>query len=164
MKALGVLALAVLTALGIVGLAELTQNRPDPTEAGSTTVVSFDVATRDYRGGDETAAQALWAVAHAGAGTRGRQVDIQAQREQAALARIEHEAERVEELTQPEAARNAHAGDAVGIERALGGKHIVDCRRTQRRQRHQRARIVDELAVELAILILADLAARWRLR
>jgi len=64
-KALGVLALAGLTALGVVGLAELTQNRPDPTVEGSTTVVSFDVATRDYRGGDETAAQALWAVCSA---------------------------------------------------------------------------------------------------
>jgi hypothetical protein len=64
-KALGVLALAGLTALGIVGLAELTQNRPDPTVEGSTTVVAFDVATRDYRGGDETAAQALWAVCSA---------------------------------------------------------------------------------------------------
>jgi hypothetical protein len=64
-KALGLLALAVLTALGVVGLAELTQNRPDPAAAGSLTVVTFDVATRDYRGGDETAAQALWAVCSA---------------------------------------------------------------------------------------------------
>ena len=65
MKALGVLALAALTALGIVGLAELTQNRPDPRVEGSITIVTFDVATRDYRGGDETAAQALWAVCSA---------------------------------------------------------------------------------------------------
>ncbi|HZM38938.1 MAG TPA: hypothetical protein VFB94_07470 [Acidimicrobiales bacterium] len=65
MKALGVIALAGLTALGIVGLAELTQNRPDPTVEDSTTIVSFDVATRDYRGGEETAAQALWAVCSA---------------------------------------------------------------------------------------------------
>ena len=65
MKALAGLALAALTALGRVGLAELTQNRPDPAVAGSTTVVAFDVATRDYRGGDETAAQALWAVCSA---------------------------------------------------------------------------------------------------
>jgi hypothetical protein len=64
-KALGVLVLAGLTALGIFGLAELTQNRPDPQVEGSTTVVQFDVATRDYRGGDGTAAQALWAVCSA---------------------------------------------------------------------------------------------------
>jgi hypothetical protein len=63
--ALGALAFVGLTALGIVGLAELTQNRPDPAVAGSTTVVAFDVATRDYRGGDETAAHALWAVCSA---------------------------------------------------------------------------------------------------
>jgi hypothetical protein len=31
-KALGVLVLAVVTGLGIFGLAELTQNRPDPVD------------------------------------------------------------------------------------------------------------------------------------
>ena len=71
MKALAGLALAALTALGIVGLAELTQNRPDPVVAGSATVVAFDVATRDYRGGDETAAHALWAITPA-IGENGR--------------------------------------------------------------------------------------------
>jgi hypothetical protein len=61
-KALGVVVLAVATGAGIVGLAELTQNRPDPVDAGSSTVVAFDVATRGYRGGEDAAAQALWAV------------------------------------------------------------------------------------------------------
>jgi hypothetical protein len=64
-KALGILVLAVVTGAGIVGLAELTQNRPDEAVAGSSTIVTFDVATRDYRGGDDTAAQALWAVCSA---------------------------------------------------------------------------------------------------
>lgn len=62
MKALGVIVLAVVSGLGIVGLAELTQNRPDAVDPDSSTVVAFDVATRGYRGGDDTAAQALWAV------------------------------------------------------------------------------------------------------
>src|SRR5438874_9708230 len=52
-------------------------------------------------------------VTQAGTGARGRQIDVQAQREQTALARLEHEIEGVEELAQPEAARYAHAGDAV---------------------------------------------------
>ena len=68
MKALATLAVSVAAGLGILGLAELTQNRPDPVEAGSTTVVEFDVATRRYRGGDEAAAQALWAVCSATVG------------------------------------------------------------------------------------------------
>jgi hypothetical protein len=61
-KAIGVLVLAVVTGLGIFGLAELTQNRPDPVDRDSSTIVRFDVATRGYRGGDDSAAQALWAV------------------------------------------------------------------------------------------------------
>jgi hypothetical protein len=60
-----VLVLAGLTALGIVGLAELTQNRPDPVDPDSSTIVRFDVATRGYRGGDDSAANALWAVCSA---------------------------------------------------------------------------------------------------
>lgn len=68
MKALATLAVSVAAGLGILGLAELTQNRPDPVEAGSTTVVEFDVATRRYRGGDDAAAQALWAVCSATVG------------------------------------------------------------------------------------------------
>jgi hypothetical protein len=67
-KALAVLAVAVLGTLGALGLAELTQNRPDPVEAGTATVVSFDVDTRDYQRGDGAAAQALWAVCSATVG------------------------------------------------------------------------------------------------
>src|SRR5262245_11205098 len=103
-------------------------------------------------------------VTQASASTRRRQIDVQAQREQVALARLEHEIERVEKLAQPEAASHARAGDAVGIERALSGEHIVDGGRAQRRQRRQGACVVHELAVELAIFILADLAACRRLR
>ena len=58
MKALAVLAVAVFGAIGIVGLADLTQNRPDPVEEGSATVVTFDVDTRDCQRGDDAAAQA----------------------------------------------------------------------------------------------------------
>ena len=68
MKALAVLAVAVMGAFGVIGLAELTQNRPDPVEAGTATVVTFDVATRDYQRGDGAAAQALWAVCSATVG------------------------------------------------------------------------------------------------
>jgi hypothetical protein len=68
MKALALLAVAVMGAMGIVGLAELTQNRPDPVEAGSATVVTFDVDSRDYQRGDGAAAQALWAVCSATVG------------------------------------------------------------------------------------------------
>ena len=68
MKVLAVLAVAVMGAIGIVGLAELTQNRPDPVEAGSATVLTFDVDTRDYQRGEGAAAQALWAVCSATVG------------------------------------------------------------------------------------------------
>jgi hypothetical protein len=68
MKVLAVLAVAVMGALGIVGLAELTQNRPDPVAAGSATLVTFDVDTRDYQRGDGAAAQALRAVCSATVG------------------------------------------------------------------------------------------------
>jgi hypothetical protein len=68
MKVLAVLAIAVMSAMGIIGLAELTQNRPDPVEAGSATVLTFDVDTRDYQRGDGAAAQALWAVCSATVG------------------------------------------------------------------------------------------------
>src|SRR5256885_8492100 len=43
-------------------------------------------------------------VAQASAGASGGQIDVETQREQAALARLEHEIKRVEELAQPEAA------------------------------------------------------------
>jgi hypothetical protein len=68
MKAVAVLAMAVMGTLGAIGLAELTQNRPDPVKAGSATVLTFDVDTRDYQRGDGAAAQALWAVCAATVG------------------------------------------------------------------------------------------------
>jgi hypothetical protein len=61
-KTLVGLVLAVLATLGVLGLAELTQNRPDPVEAGTSTEVVYVVATRDYQRGDDAAAQALWAL------------------------------------------------------------------------------------------------------
>jgi hypothetical protein len=61
-KFLAALALAVATLVGVIGLAELTQNRPDEARAGTSTVVTFDVSTNRYRGGEETAALALWSV------------------------------------------------------------------------------------------------------
>lgn len=68
MKPVAVLAMAVMCALGVSGLAELTQNRPDPVKAGSATALTFDVDTRDYQRGDGAAAQALWAVCAATVG------------------------------------------------------------------------------------------------
>ncbi|HET6954458.1 MAG TPA: hypothetical protein VFI47_29105 [Acidimicrobiales bacterium] len=65
MKAAAAVVVAGATTLGVLGLAELTQNRPDPVAADTETVVEFDVATRGYRGGDGPAAQALWAVCSA---------------------------------------------------------------------------------------------------
>jgi hypothetical protein len=67
-KAFAVLTAVLLGTLGALGLAELTQNRPDPVEAGTATVVSFDVDSRDYQRGDGAAAQALWAVCSATVG------------------------------------------------------------------------------------------------
>jgi hypothetical protein len=61
---LGVLALVALVA-GLVLMAELTQNRPDPVRAGSVTTVSFEVSTRDAQRGEPAAAAALWAVCSA---------------------------------------------------------------------------------------------------
>ena len=78
MKAVGLAVLAVLTVLGVMALADLTQNRPDAVVEGSTTVVDFDVATRRYDGAELTAAQSLWAVCQStvsgekSAGDRGR--------------------------------------------------------------------------------------------
>jgi hypothetical protein len=68
MKAVAALAAAVMGTLGVIGLADLTQNRPDPVEAGTATVVTFEVATRDYQRGDGAAARALWAVCSATVG------------------------------------------------------------------------------------------------
>jgi hypothetical protein len=67
-----VLGLAVV--IGVGELADLTQNRADPVVEGSSTVIGFDVGTRDYAGTDEEAAQALWAVCAATVGGRNSAV------------------------------------------------------------------------------------------
>ena len=72
-KSIAVLGFVVAGVLGSLGLAELTQNRPDPVAPGTATVVTFDVATRDYSRGDDAAARALWAVCSA---TVGGDVDV----------------------------------------------------------------------------------------
>jgi len=64
-KAIAGLVAAVLLVVGVMALADLTQNRPDPVVEGSTTTIDFDVATRRYDGTELTAAQSLWAVCQA---------------------------------------------------------------------------------------------------
>lgn len=54
--------LAVAAALAVLGLAELTQNRPDVVEPGSSTVVVLDVDTRGWPQSPASAAQAVWGV------------------------------------------------------------------------------------------------------
>ena len=61
-RTVGLAVLAVLTIFGVIALADLTQNRPDPVVEGSSTTVDFDVATRRYSGSELLAAQSLWAV------------------------------------------------------------------------------------------------------
>src|SRR5918997_4661699 len=61
-KAVAVLVLAVMGVVGVSSLADLTQNRPDAVVDGSSTVLTYDVGTREYNGTDLEAAQALWAV------------------------------------------------------------------------------------------------------
>jgi len=61
-RTVGLAVLAVLTIFGVIALADLTQNRPDPVVEGSYTTVDFDVATRRYSGSELLAAQSLWAV------------------------------------------------------------------------------------------------------
>jgi hypothetical protein len=68
--ALGAVALGLALVFGVGALADLTQNRPDPVIEGSSTVIAFDVGTRDYAGSDEQAAQALWAVCASTVGGR----------------------------------------------------------------------------------------------
>jgi hypothetical protein len=66
--AIGAVVLAAGSVLGIDALADLTQNRPDPVVDGTSTVVAFDVGTREYQGSDLDAATALWAVCAATVG------------------------------------------------------------------------------------------------
>jgi hypothetical protein len=77
--ALGAVALGLALVFGIGELADLTQNRPDPVVEGSSTVIAFDVGTRDYAGTDMEAAQALWAVCAATVGGTNSAVEPSAQ-------------------------------------------------------------------------------------
>ena len=66
MKAVGLAVLAVLTVLGVMALADLTQNRPDPVVDDSSTTI--DLRRRPpatTRGSEVMAAQSLWAVCQA---------------------------------------------------------------------------------------------------
>ncbi|HEX4984139.1 MAG TPA: hypothetical protein VFV63_20720 [Ilumatobacteraceae bacterium] len=56
------LALAAAGLVGVVALMEATQNRPDDPPPGSTSTVAFTVSTRDFPGGNSTAANTLAAV------------------------------------------------------------------------------------------------------
>lgn len=59
--------LAILT-VGLIALAEATQNRPDARVADSETTIEFTVSTRDYTRGEAAAALALWTVCSATVG------------------------------------------------------------------------------------------------
>ena len=70
-RVIGLVVGAAASAGALFGMAELTQNRPDAVRAGSSTVITFEVATRDVQRGEPAAATALWAVC---AGTVGGDV------------------------------------------------------------------------------------------
>ncbi len=56
------LALAAAGLVGVVALMEATQNRPDDPPPGSTSTLAFTVSTRDFPGGEQTAARTHMAV------------------------------------------------------------------------------------------------------
>ena len=56
------LALAVAGLVGLLALMDATQNRPDDPAPGSTSTVAFTLSTRDFPGGQTTAANTLVAV------------------------------------------------------------------------------------------------------
>ena len=93
-------------------------------------------------------------VAHAGA----RQINGVAQREVAAAACTEDGVERLEELALV-VARDTHAGDAEGVELALGGQHVRRGDGLRRRQGDEALGIVDQFAGEFAIGVAGDGAA-----
>ena len=64
-RAMATVALLAVLGVGIVVMADATQNRPDVRPAGSITTVDFSVSSRDYQRGDTAAATALWAVCSA---------------------------------------------------------------------------------------------------
>jgi hypothetical protein len=55
-------ALAIAGLVGVVAMMEATQNRPDNPAPGSTSTLAFTVSTRDFPGGEQTAARTLMAV------------------------------------------------------------------------------------------------------
>jgi hypothetical protein len=60
-RLLSVVVLMLVTVAAVGALADATPNRPDESRDGSSRLV-YDVATRRYRGGEETAALTLWGV------------------------------------------------------------------------------------------------------
>ena len=56
------LALALVGVVGLLALMDATQNRPDNPRPGSTSTVAFTLSTRDFPGGENTAATTLVAV------------------------------------------------------------------------------------------------------
>jgi hypothetical protein len=66
MKRIAIVAAVIGAAVaGVLGLASLTQNRPDVAVPGSETTLDFRVSTKDYQRGPSAAATALWAVCSA---------------------------------------------------------------------------------------------------
>ena len=61
-RVIAYLALAVATVVGIGVLMNATQNRPDDPPPGSSSMLAFTVSTRDFPGGEQTAARTLMAV------------------------------------------------------------------------------------------------------
>ena len=61
-RVIAYLALAVATVVGIGALMDATQNRPDDPLPGSSSTLAFTVSTRDFPGGEQTAARTLMAV------------------------------------------------------------------------------------------------------
>ena len=56
------LVIAVAGIVGVFAMMEATQNRPDDPPPGSSSTLAFTVSTRDFPGGEQTAARTLMAV------------------------------------------------------------------------------------------------------
>jgi hypothetical protein len=56
------LVIAVVGIVGVFAMMEATQNRPDDPPPGSSSTLAFTVSTRDFPGGEQTAARTLMAV------------------------------------------------------------------------------------------------------
>lgn len=61
-RVIAYLALAVALVVGVGVLMDATQNRPDDPAPGSSSMLAFTVSTRDFPGGEQTAARTLMAV------------------------------------------------------------------------------------------------------